>query len=83
MVTGEVDIEIIAAGIAGIGGISAGNDHDLYVKIEERPEVTVEIDNVIDIAGGAGTSDLTGMLGMMMPLMMLGMVMPLVTEGME
>ena len=82
-VTGEVDIEIIGAGIAGIGGISAGNDYDLYVKIEEMPEVMVEIDDVIDIAGGAGTSDLTGMLGMMMPLMMLGMVVPLVTEGME
>ncbi|MDD5500782.1 MAG: hypothetical protein PHH57_03735 [Candidatus Omnitrophica bacterium] len=82
-VTGEVDIEIVGASIASIGGISAGNDYDLYVKIEEKPEVTVEIDNVIDIAGGAGGSDLTGMLGMMMPLMMLGMVMPLVTEGME
>jgi hypothetical protein len=82
-VTGEVDIEIVGAGIAGIGGISSGNDYDLYVKIEEKPEVTVEIDNVIDIAGGAGGSDLTGMLGMMMPLMMLGMVMPMITEGME
>ena len=82
-VIGEVDIEIIGAGIAGIGGISGGNDYDLYVKIEEIPEVMAEIDNVIDIAGESGGSDLTGMLGMMMPLMMLGMVMPLATEGME
>jgi len=82
-VTGEVDIEIIGAGIAGIGGISGGNDYDLYVKIEERPEVMTEIDDVIDIAGGGSSIDMTGMLGMMMPLMMLGMVMPMVTEGME
>ena len=81
-VTGDVDIEIIGAGIAGIGGISGGNDYDLYVKIEEKPEVMAEIDDVIDIAGGSST-DMTGMLGMMMPLMMLGMVMPMVTEGME
>ena len=81
-VTGEVDIEIIGAGIAGIDGISGGNDYDLYVKIEEKPEVMAEINDVIDIAGGSAT-DMTGMLGMMMPLMMLGMVMPMVTEGTE
>ena len=80
-VTGEVDIEIIGAGIAGIGGISGGTDYDLYVKIEEKPEVIAEIDDVIDIAGGSA-SDMTGMLGMIMPLMMLGMVMPLM-EGVE
>ena len=82
-VTGDLDIEIIGAGMAGIGGISGGNDYDLYVKIEEKPEVIVEIDDVIDIAGESGGSDLTGMLGMMMPLMMLGMVMPMVSEGAE
>jgi hypothetical protein len=81
-VTGEVDIEIVGAGIAGIGGISGGNDYDLYVKIEEKPEVMAEIDDVIDVAGSTAP-DMTGMLGMMMPLMMLGMVMPMVTEGME
>jgi len=81
-VTGEVDIEIVGAGIAGIGGISGGNDYDLYVKIEEKPEVMAEIDNVIDVAGSS-IPDMTGMLGMMMPIMMLGMVMPMVTEGME
>jgi len=81
-VTGEVDIEIIEAGFAGIGGISAGSDYDLYVKVEEKPEVMAEIDDIIDIAGSAAP-DMTGMLGMMMPLMMLGMVMPMVTEGME
>jgi len=81
-VTGEVDIEIIGAGIAGIGGISGGNDYDLYVKVEEKPEVIAEIDDVIDIAGSSA-SDMTGMLGMIMPLMMLGMVMPMVGEGME
>jgi len=80
-VTGEIDIEIIGAGIAGIGGISGGNDYDLYVKVEEKPEVIAEIDDVIDIAGST-TSDMTGMLGMIMPLMMLGMVMPLM-EGVE
>jgi hypothetical protein len=82
-VSGELDIEIIGAGIAGIGGISGGNDYDLYVKIEEKPEIMAEIDNIIDIDGESGGSDLTGMLGMMMPLMMLGMVMPMVTEGAE
>ena len=80
-VTGEVDIEIIGAGIAGLGGISAGNDYDLYVKVEEKPDVIAEIDDVIDIAGSS-TSDMTDMLGMIMPLMMLGMVMPLM-EGVE
>ena len=82
-VTGELDIELIGSGMAGIGGISGGNDYDLYVKIEEKPEVIVEIDDVIDIAGESGGSDLTGMLGMMMPLMMMGMVMPMVSEGTE
>ena len=81
-VTGYVDIEIIGSGWFGVGGISAGNDYDLYVKIEERPDVTAEIDDVIDVAGGTST-DMTGMLGMVMPLMMLGMVMPMVGEGME
>ncbi len=82
-VTGIVDIEIIGSGFAGIGGISAGVNYDLYVKIEEKTEVWAGIDNVIDITGESGGSDLTGMLGMMMPLMMLGMLMPMVTEGME
>ena len=82
-VTGEVDIEIVGAGFAGIGGISAGNDYDLYVKVEEKPEVWVGIDNIIDIAGESGSSDLTGVLGMIMPLMMMGMIMPMVTEGTE
>jgi len=81
-VTGEVDIEIVGAGIAGIGGISAGNDYDLYVKIEENPDVMAEIDDVIDIAGSTAP-DMTSMLGMMLPIMMLGMVMPMVSEGME
>ena len=81
-VTGEVDIEIVGAGIAGIGGISAGNDYDLYVKIEENPDVMAEIDDVIDIAGSTAP-DITSILGMMLPIMMLGMVMPMVGEGME
>ena len=80
-VTGEVDIEIIGAGFAGIGGISPGNDHDLYVKIEENPDVMAEIDDVIDIVGTA-VPDMSGMLGMMLPIMMLGMVAPMM-EGME
>ena len=82
-VAGQVDIEIAGTGFAGIGGIAAGVNYDLYVKIEEKPEVWAGIDNVIDVAGESGGSDLTGMLGMMMPLMMLGMVMPMVTEGTE
>ena len=81
-VTGEVDIEIVGAGIAGIGGISAGNDYDLYVKIEEKPEIMAEIDDVIDVAGTA-MPDMTSILGMMLPIMMLGMVIPMVGEGME
>ena len=80
-VTGEVDIEIIGAGFGGIGGISPGNDYDLYVKIEENPDVMAEIDDVIDIAGSAAP-DMTSMLGMMLPIMMLGMVAPMM-EGME
>jgi len=80
-VTGEVNIEIVGAGIAGIGGISAGNDYDLYVKIEEKPDVMAEIDDVIDIVGTA-VPDMSGMLGMIMPIMMLGMVMP-ISEGMD
>jgi hypothetical protein len=81
-VTGEVNIEIVGAGIAGIGGISGGNDYDLYVKIEEKPEIMAEINDVIDVAGSSAT-DMTSMLGMMMPIMMLGMVMPMLSEGME
>jgi len=81
-VSGVVDIEIIGSGFAGIGGISAGVNYDLYIKIEEEPEVWAGMDNIIDIAGDSGGSDMTGMLGMMMPLMMLGMVMPMVSEGM-
>ena len=81
-VMGEVDIEIVGAGFTGIGGISPGNDYDLYVKIEEQPDVTAEIDDVINIAG-SNASDMTSMLGMIMPIMMLGMVMPMVGEGME
>ena len=80
-VTGEVDIEILGAGIAGIGGISAGNAYDLYVKIEENPDVMAEIDDVIDIAGSTAP-DMTSILGMMLPIMMLGMVAPMM-EGME
>ena len=80
-VTGEVDIEILGVGIAGIGGISAGNDYDLYVKIEENPDVMAEIDDVIDIAGSTAP-DMTSILGMMLPIMMLGMVAPMM-EGME
>jgi len=81
-VTGEVDIEIVGAGFAGIGGISGGNDYDLYVKIEENPDVMAGIDDIIDIAGST-TSDMSGMLGMIMPLLMMGMLMPMMTEGME
>lgn len=82
-VSGEVDIQIIGAGIAGIGGISAGSGYDLYVKIEERPEVSAEIDNVIDITGESGGSDMTSMFGMMMPLLMFGIVLPMLGEGMD
>ena len=81
-VTGYVDIEIVGAGFAGIGGISAGNDYDLYVKIEEKPEVMAEIDDVIDIAGDT-SSGITGVIEMIMPLMMMGMVMPMMAGGME
>jgi len=79
-VTGEVDIEIIGAGMLGMGGISSGTDYDLYVKIEEMHDVMAEIDDVIDVAGDA-FPDMTGMLGMMLPIMMLGMVMPMMSEG--
>ena len=81
-VMGEVDIEIVGTGFTGIGGISPGNDYDLYVKIEEQPDVMAEIDDVIDIAGSTAP-DMTSMLGMMLPIMMLGIVMPMVGEGME
>jgi len=82
-VSGIVDIEILGSAFTGIGGISAGVNYDLYVKIEEKPEIWAGIDNIIDIAGEDGGSNITGMLGMMLPLMMLGMVMPLVTEGVK
>lgn len=82
-VSGVVDIEIIGAGIAGIGGISAGSGYDLCVKIEERPEVMAEVDNIIDIAGDGGGSDMTNMLGMMVPLLVMGLVVPMLGEGMD
>jgi len=81
-VIGYVDIEIIGSGWFGLGGISPGNDYDLYVKIEEQPDVISEIDNIINIVG-ENTSDMTGMLGMMLPIMMLGMVVPMIGEGIE
>ena len=81
-VIGDLDIEIIGSGWFGVGGISAGNDYDLYVKIEEQPDIITEIDDVINIAGET-TSDMTSILGMMLPIMMLSMVMPMVGEGME
>lgn len=77
-VTGEVDIEIDSS---GIGGIAPGVNYDLYVKIEEAPETATEIDTIIDIAGESGGSAMTGMLGMIMPLMMMGMVVPMMTGG--
>jgi hypothetical protein len=82
-VTGEVDIEISAPGIANIGGISSGVNYDLYVKIEEKPEVSAEIDNIIDITGESSGNGITDMLGMTMPFLMMGMVLPMVSEGME
>ncbi len=81
-VTGYVDIEIVGSGWFGVGGISAGYDYDLYVKIEEQPDVMAEIDDVIDIAGDS-SANMTGMLGMVMPLMMMGVMLPVMTEGME
>jgi len=81
-VIGDLDIEIIGSGLFGVGGISSGNDYDLYVKIEEQPDVTAEIDDIINIAGG-NDSGMTGMLEMIMPIMMLGMIMPMVGGGME
>jgi len=81
-VIGDLDIEIIGAGLFGVGGISSGHDYDLYVKIEEQSDVTAEIDDVINIAGG-NDSGMTGMLEMIMPIMMLGMIMPMVGGGME
>ena len=79
-VTGEVDIEIVGAGFTGIGGISEGAGYDLYVKVEEKPDVMAEIDDVIDIAGG-GLSGITDMVGGVMMLVMLGMVAPMMAEG--
>ena len=81
-VIGDLDIEIIGSGWFGVGGISPGNDYDLYVKIEEQPDVMAEIDDVINIAGSTAP-DMTSMLGMIMPIMMLGMVMPMIGEGIE
>jgi len=81
-VTGDVDIEIASSGWFGMGGISPGSDYDLYVKIEEKPEVMAEIDDVIDIVGGA-LPNMTAMFGMVMMLGMLGMVVPMAMEGME
>ena len=81
-VTGYVDIEIVGSGMLGIGGISAGNDYDLYVKVEEKPEVMAGIDDVIDIAGDT-SSGITGVIEMIMPLMIIGMMMPMMAGGME
>ena len=80
-VEGSVDIPITVAQFMGIGGISPGTDYDLYVKIEEKPDVMAEIDDVIDITGGAVIPNMMGMFMMMLPLMMMGMVMPMITEG--
>ncbi|MBN2239710.1 MAG: hypothetical protein JW712_08045 [Dehalococcoidales bacterium] len=79
-VTGEVDIEIVSSGFSGI---SSGVNYDLYVKIEESPDIAAEIDNIIDIEGETSTSSITDILPMMMPLLMMGMVLPMMSGGME
>ena len=84
-VEGIVDIPITVAQFVGIGGISPGIDYDLYVKIEQKPDVMDEVDDCIDIVGGGGLPDWMGMLMEMMPMVMLmmgmAMVVPLVTGG--
>lgn len=61
----------------------AVTDFDVYVKIEERPDVTDFVDDVIDItAAPSFLSQTVGML-MMMPLMMMGMMAPMFLEEEE
>jgi hypothetical protein len=81
VVEGSVDIEIVVAGMLGIGGISPGTGYSIRVKVEEYDKAVDEIEGVVDIAG-TEAPDMSGMVMMMFPLMMLGMVAPLM-EGME
>ncbi len=73
-VTGSVDIEIVGAGMLGMGGISEGTDYDLYVKIEEIPSVWDEVDDCIDITALPGILDTIG------PLLVLGIMMFVVSK---
>ena len=79
-VAGEVDIEIISSGFSGI---SSGVNYDLYVKIEEAPDIAAEIENIIDTEGETANPGMTDILPMMMPLLMMGMVLPMMSGGME
>ena len=76
---GAVDIAT-GAGVWGIGATPAGN-YDLLVRLDEFPKVSAEVSGAVDIATGA--TEITGMLGMVLPIMMLGMVMPMIGGGME
>ncbi len=82
LVNGSVDIEIVGAGMLGMGGISEGTDYDLYVKIEEIPSVSDEVDDCIDIAALPSIWDMIGpllVIGLMMGIM--SMITPMLKEG--
>jgi len=62
----------------------AVTDYDVYVKLEERPDVKDFVDDVIDItAAPSPFAPMVEMFMMMLPLMMLGMMAPLFLEEEE
>jgi hypothetical protein len=62
----------------------AVTDYDVYVKLEERPDVKDFVDNVIDVTAAPGfLSQTMGMLLMVLPLMMMGMMAPMFSEEEE
>ena len=68
-------------GFLGIGKTPEGT-YDLLLRIDEFPGVYAEITGCIDVIGNnGGTSDMTGVLNMVVMLAVLGMVAPMMTEG--
>ena len=69
-----------SAGVFGIGKTPPGT-YDLFVMIDEYPDVNAELPQCIEITPKAGLTDMImPMMGMTMMAMMAMMIIPMVTE---
>jgi len=78
---GETSVDIgTSGGVLGIGQTPPGT-YDLFVRIDEDPDVNAEEPGCIEITKKAGLMDMiTPMMGIMMMAMMLMMIVPMVSE---